>query len=43
MKGNWMISYLDAELFRIESVPDYLEEIVRLLTTGHFLEGYTPM
>lgn len=28
------------DLFRIEAIPDHLEEIATLLTTGHFQEGY---
>eukprot|EP00253_Pinus_taeda_P030970 PITA_30970 len=31
----------DADLFQIEAIPNYLEEIVVLLTTGYCWEGYT--
>lgn len=31
----------NVDLFRIEAIPDYLEEISLLLAAGHSLEGYT--
>lgn len=31
----------DVDVFKIEVVPDYLEEITVLLTAGHCPEGYT--
>lgn len=31
----------DVDFFRIEVIPDHLEEITTLLTIGHCPEGYT--
>lgn len=33
--------FLDVDQFRIDEIPDHLEEITTLLIRGHCLEGYT--
>jgi hypothetical protein len=32
---------LDADLFRVESIPQYMEDIIVFLSTGAYLETYS--